>query len=156
MFLYDILSPLLQTTYFPLSCIRWTKKGNLSCFIRRTCPSHLNPSLIIALENKIEPQFSHSLLFDKRSVSQVPKTILRQFLWKKSSKSSSAFRSAHASEPYLTTVNTVASNILFLVCRLIFLFFEKNLNCLKTLWSLAILLLTSLLLPPSLLIILPK
>jgi hypothetical protein len=62
-----------------------------------------------------------------RPVSRVPRTISEQFLWKTYSKSSSAFRSAHASEPYLTTVITVAFNILVLVCRLIFLFFQRGL-----------------------------
>ena len=96
----------------------WPKRtifGNLSSFIRRTWPSYLNFSFIIALESGIEPHFSYNLLFEIRSVSWVPRTIRRQFLWKTSSKFSSAFRSAHASEPYLTTVITVASNILILV-----------------------------------------
>ena len=113
----------------------WPKRtifGNLSSFIRRTWPSHLNLSFIIAPESGIEPHFSYNLLFEIRSVSRVPRTIRRQFLWKTSSKFSSAFRSAHASEPYLTTVTTVASNILILVCRLIFLFFQTFFNCEKT------------------------
>ena len=113
----------------------WPKRtilGNLSSFIRRTWPRHLNLSFIIAPESGIEPHFSYNLLFEIRSVSRVPRTIRRQFLWKTSSKFSSAFRSAHASEPYLTTVTTVASNILILVCRLIFLFFQTFFNCEKT------------------------
>ncbi|XP_065561989.1 uncharacterized protein LOC136028203 [Artemia franciscana] len=63
---------------------------------------------------RIEPHFSYNLLFEVRSVSRVLRTIRRQFLWKTSSKFSSAFWSAHASEPYLATVITVASNILIL------------------------------------------
>ena len=93
--------------------------GNLSSFIRTTCSSHLNLSFIIALESGIEPHFSYSLLFEIRSVSRLLKTIRKQFLWKTSSKSSSSFCGAHASEPYLTTEITVASNILILVCSLI-------------------------------------
>jgi hypothetical protein len=79
--------------------------GNLSSFIHRMCPSHLNLSLIIALESGIEPHFVYSLLFDIRSVSRVPEAIRRQFLWKTSSKSSKVFRSAHASP--ITSVNYV-------------------------------------------------
>ena len=135
----------------------WPKRtifGNLSSFIRRTWPSHLNLSFIIALYSGIEPHFSCNLLFEIRSVSRVPRTIRRQFLGKTSSNFSSAFGSAHASEPYLTTVITVASNILILVCRLIFLFFQTLFNCEKIPWALAILFLTCSLLPPALLIIL--
>ena len=102
----------------------WPILGNLSSFIRRTWPSHLNLYFIVALESGIEPHFSYNLLFEIRSVSRVPRTNRRQFLWKTSSKFSYAFRSAYASEPYLTTVITVASNILSLVCRLIFLLFQ--------------------------------
>ena len=63
----------------------WPKRtifGNLSSFIRRTWLSHLNLSFIIALESGIEPHFSYSLLLEIRSVSRVPRTICRQFLWK--------------------------------------------------------------------------
>ena len=70
----------------------WPKRtlfGNLSSFIRRTWPSHLNLSFIIAPESGIEPHFSYNLLFEIRSVSRVPRTIRRQFLWKTSSKFSS-------------------------------------------------------------------
>ena len=105
----------------------WPKRtifGNLSSFIHTTCPSHPNLSFIIALERRIEPYFSYNLLFDIWSVSQVPIKIRRQFLWKPFSKFSSAFRGGHTSEQYLTTVITVASNILIMVCRLIFLFFQ--------------------------------
>ena len=112
----------------------WPKRtifGNLSSFIRRTWPSHLNLYFILAPESGIEPHFSYNLLFEIRLVSRVPRTIRRQFLWKISGKFSSAFRSAHASEPYLTTVIIVASNILILVCRLIFLFFQTFFNCEK-------------------------
>jgi len=94
-------------------------------------PSHLNLSFIVALESVIEPHFSYSLLFEILSVSRVPRTIPSQFLWKMSSKPSSAFRSAHASEPNLTTAITVPSNILILVCRLIFLFFQTFLTVKK-------------------------
>ena len=89
--------------------------GNLSSLFRRTCPSHLNLSLIVALESGIESYFSYSLLFKIRSVSRVSTTMCKQFLWKTSSIFPSAFRSAHASEPYLTTVITVPSNILIFV-----------------------------------------
>ena len=91
----------------------WPKRtifGNMSSFIRRTWPSHLNLSFIIAPESRIEPHFSYNLLFEIRSVSRVPRTIRKQFLWKISSKLSSAFRSAHASEPYLTTVTSVLTS----------------------------------------------
>ena len=105
----------------------WPKRrifDNLSSFIHKMCPSHLILSLIIALESGIEPHFSYSLLFEIRSVSRLPRIIHRIFLQKTSSRSSSAFRSGHTSEPYLTIVITVASCILILVCRLIFLFFQ--------------------------------
>ena len=116
---------------FRLALDGWPKRtnfSNLSSFIRITCPNHLN----LTLESGIEPHFSYSLLFEIRSVSRVPRTILMQFLWKTSSKSSSAFLSTHASEPYLSTVFTVGSNILILVCRLIFLFFQPFFNYEKT------------------------
>ena len=45
------------------------------------------------------------------------------FLKQQTSKSSSVFGTAHISEPYLNTVITVASSILFLVWRHIFLLF---------------------------------
>ena len=105
----------------------WPKRrifGSLSSFIHRTWLSQPNLSFIIALESGIEPHFSYSLLFEKRSVRWVPRTIHRQFLWKTSSKFPFDFRSILASESYLTIVTTVTSNILFLVCRLIFLFFQ--------------------------------
>ena len=82
------------------------------------CPSHLILSRIIALESGIKPHYSYSLLFVIRSVSQVPKTIHRQFIWKTFSKSSSVFRSAQASRPYLTTVISVASKIVVAPSRL--------------------------------------
>ena len=95
--------------------------------------SHFNLSFIIALESGIEPNFSYKLLFEIQSVSRVPRAIRRQFLWKTSSKFSSAFRNTHASEPYLITVITLAFNILILVCRLIFLFFQTFLAVKNTL-----------------------
>ena len=49
--------------------------SSVSCFIHRTCPSHLNLSLIIALESGIEPHFSYSLLLEIRPVSRVPRTV---------------------------------------------------------------------------------
>jgi len=112
---------------FRLTLYGWQKRkifGNLSSFIRRTWPSHLNLSFIIALESEIEPHSLQSLLFELRAVRRVSRTIRRQFLWKTYCKSSYAFQSAHFSEPYLTTVITVPSNILYYVCRLIFLFFQ--------------------------------
>ena len=87
----------------------WPKRtifGNLSSFVCRTWPSHLNLSFIISLDSGIEPHFSYKLLFEIRSVSRVPRTIRTQFLWKTSSKCLSTFRRAHASEPYLNTVIT--------------------------------------------------
>ena len=119
----------------------------MSFFICRTYPSHLDLSFIIVLEGEFEPPFSYSQQFKMRSVSRVPRTIRRQFLWKTSSKSSSASGSAPASEPYLTTVITIPSNILILVCRLIFLFFKTFFLTEKTPWVLPIQFLTSLLLP---------
>ena len=118
----------------------WPKRtffGYLSSFICRMWPSHLNLSFIIAPESGIEPHFLYNLLFEIQSVSQIPRTICRQFLWKTSCKFSSAFWSAHASEPYLTTVITVASNILILVSRLIFLFLQTFFNCEKAPLSLS-------------------
>jgi hypothetical protein len=112
---------------FRLALDGWPKRtifSNLSSLIRTTCPHHLSLSFIIALENGIEPYFSYNLLFEIRLVSRVPRTIRKQFLWKTSRRSSSTFRITHNSEPYLTTVITVASNILILVCRLISLFFQ--------------------------------
>ena len=120
---------------------KWTIFGNLSSFIRWTCPSHLNLSLITALKSWIEPRFPYSLPFEMRSVSRVPRTITRQFLWKTSSKSSSAFRSTHDWELCLTSVITGASGILILACRLVFLFFQTFLTLKKHPWVLAILLL---------------
>ena len=82
---------------FRLALDGWPKRkifGDLTSFNHRTCPSHLKLSFTIALESGIEPP------------------------------SSSTFRSTHASEPYLTTVITVPSNILILVCKLIFLLFR--------------------------------
>ena len=114
---------------FRLALDGWPKRtifGNLTSFIRRKYPSHTNPSPI-ALKSGIEPRFSCNLLYETQSVRKIS----RQFLWKTSSKSPSAFQSAHASEPYLTTVITVISNILTLVCRLIFLFFQAFLTVRK-------------------------
>ena len=119
---------------FSLALKGWLKRrifGNLSSFICRTCPSHLILSLIIALESGIQPHFLHRLLFEIHSVSQLPRTNCRQFLWKTSGKSSSAFQRAQVSEPYLTTVITVGYNILILVCKLIFLFFQTFLTMRK-------------------------
>ena len=70
---------------FRLALDCWPKRtifGNLSSFIHRTGPSHLNHSHIIALETGLEPHFSYSQLFEIRSVKRVPKTIRRQLLWK--------------------------------------------------------------------------
>ena len=63
---------------FPLALDVWPKGtifGNMSSFVSRTGPSHLNLSLIVALESGIEPPFSYSLLFEKQSVSWIPRTI---------------------------------------------------------------------------------
>ena len=112
---------------FCLALDGWPKRtifGNLSSFICRSCPSHLNLYFVIALESGIEPHFSYSLLFEIWSVSQVPRTFHRQFLWKTSIKSSSTFQSAHASEPFLNTVINRPSNILVLVCGRVLLFFQ--------------------------------
>jgi len=119
----------------------WPKRtifGNLSSFICRMCPSHLNLSPILALEIRIEPQLLCNLLLEIHSVSWLPKAIRRQSLWKKSYKSSSVFRTAHASEPYLTNVILAASNIIILVCRLIFSFFQTFFNCETTPWAMPI------------------
>ena len=127
--LYDILPPPTRTTCFPSSTRHMAEKhihGNLSSSICRICPSQLNHSFIIALESGI--YFLDSLLFEIRRVSRVPGTIRWQFLWKTSSKFSSAFRSTHASKPHLIIVNTVLSNFLIFVCSLIFLFFQAFLT----------------------------
>ena len=112
---------------FRLVLYAWPKRticGNLTSFIYRTCPRHLNLSVIIALKCWFEPHFLYSLLFEIRSVSQVTRTISRPYIWKTSSKSLSAVRSAHTSEPYLTTVIILPSNIQIIICRIIFLFFQ--------------------------------
>ena len=74
---------------FCVATVGWPKRtivDNLSSFICRTWPSHLNLFFfIIALKSGIEPHFSYNLLFEIRSVSRIPKTIGRQFLWKISS-----------------------------------------------------------------------
>ena len=116
---------------FRVAPVGWPKTtifGNLSSFICRTWPSHLNLSFIIALKSGIKPHFCTVYCWI-RSVSWVPRTIRWQFLWGTSSKFSSAFRSAHASEPNLITVITVPSNILILICRLIFLLFLSTKAC---------------------------
>jgi hypothetical protein len=95
------------------------------------CPSHLNLSLIIAIESWIEPYCLCSLLFKIRTVKLEPKIIRRQFLWKTYIKSSSAFRGALVSEPYLTTVINVASNILVLTRKGIFTFLKAFLTLKK-------------------------
>ena len=113
--------PNKRRPFFRLALDGWPTEtifGLLSYLIRITCPSHLNLSLITALERRIEPHFSHNQLLEILSVSWVPKTIRWQFFWKRSSEFSSAFQSTHASEPYLTTVITVASNILISFRRL--------------------------------------
>ena len=60
---------------FPLAIDGWPERtifGNLSSFNRRTCPSHLNLSFIIALKRRIKPHFSYSILYEIRSVRRVP------------------------------------------------------------------------------------
>ena len=94
-------NPKRGTPAFDLALENWLKRsfyGNLSSFFRRTCPSHLSLSVIIALESGILSHFSQKLLFEIRSVSRVPRRVRRQFIWNISSKSSSYFRNAHASE----------------------------------------------------------
>ena len=118
---------------FRLALDGWPKRtifGNQP-LNRRTCPSHLNFSLIIAIGSWIEPRFSYSLLFEIRSVKQVPKRIYWHFLWKTANRSSSVFRSAHVLETCLNTVIIIAPNSLILVHSFIFLFFWKNFNCEK-------------------------
>ena len=95
-------------------------------FIRRKCPSHLNLSLIIALESRIEPHFPYSLLLEILLVSQVPKTIRRQFLRKTSSTSSSVLQSAHPSKPYFTTDSAAASEFRILVRAVFNIFIAPN------------------------------
>ena len=74
------------------------------------CLSYLKFPFIITLESGIVPHFLYILLFEIRSDNQVPRTIRRQFLWKTSSKSSSAFWSALLQS--MTTVIIVAFNII--------------------------------------------
>ena len=102
-------------------CPKWMIFRNLSSLIHKICHSHLSLSLITALVIRIELDFLYSFLIEIRSVRRVPKRICISL--KHTSKSSSVFGTAHISEPYLTTVITVASNILFLVCRHFFLLF---------------------------------
>ena len=87
----------------------WPKRtvfNNLSSF--RTCPSHINLSLIRVLESGVKPKCSYNLLFEIWVISRVPRTIRRQFLWKNILQTPSAFRSVHSLEPYITAVITVA------------------------------------------------
>ena len=105
----------------------------LSSFICRTCPSNLNLSLIITIESGIVQHVSYCLQFEIRSVRRVPKTIFKQFLWKISNKFSSVFQSTQDYEPYLTAVTPIDSNILFLIRRLISLFFQTFITCRKIL-----------------------
>ena len=62
------------------SCWKGTIFCNLSSFICRTCPSHLNLSLNVVFKSRIEPHFPLSLLFEIWSVSWGPKPIYSQFL----------------------------------------------------------------------------
>ena len=102
-------------------CPKWTIFRNLWSFIHKICHGHLSLSLITALVIRIELDFLYSFLIEIRSVRRVPKRICISL--KHTSKSSSVFGTAHISEPYLTTVITLASSILFLVCRHFFLLF---------------------------------
>jgi len=90
-----------------------TRFGNLLSFIRGTCPGHLIISHIIAVGIRIERHFLHSLLLEiQTSVSSI-------------------FRRAYASEPYLTTIITLALNILIFVQRFIFILFQTFLTVKK-------------------------
>ena len=60
--------------------LKITVLGNVSSFFHRTCPSHLNLFLIIALEKGIGSHFSYSFLIQIRSVRCAPKTIHNQIL----------------------------------------------------------------------------
>ena len=94
-------------------------------FLRRTIPSHPIwgwPSFHLTLDRLLK---SIATTFSgqpnvSNTVRWVPKIISRQFLWKTSNKSTSVYRSAQVSEPYLTTVITVASNNLIFARRLFF------------------------------------
>jgi len=61
--------------------------------------------------------FGNLSFFIRRKCPSDLKTVLRQFLWKISCNFSFVFWTAHASQPYLTTVIALASNILILVRR---------------------------------------
>jgi hypothetical protein len=79
---------------FRLSLDGWPKRaifGNMFGNVQRKFPNNFNLPLIVALDKGLEPYFSYSLLFEIRSVSQVPNTIRKQFLWETSIKSSSIF-----------------------------------------------------------------
>ena len=102
---------------FSLALDVWSKtiSVNLSSSIRRIWLSHLNLSVTIALESRIELKFSYSPHFEMGSLSRVPKTMRRQFLLKRSSKIYSVFRSTYASKPCLVTVINVVFNVLILI-----------------------------------------
>ena len=127
-FPYDILQPHSGITRFLLDPRQLSDKDNIwQSFILhpRNVSHHI--SLIIALESRIEPHFSYSLLFEIRSVSRVPKSICRPFFWKTSAffrSPLSIFQSTHASKPFLTSTIIVAFNILISICKLIFLPFR--------------------------------
>ena len=92
------------------------------------------------------------------SKTRGPKQIRRQFLWKTSRKSSYVFWSAHdlsLLKSHMTTVITLGSNILILVCRFFLPILHNFSTVKKKTWALAMLLLKSSLhhQPPSLLII---
>ena len=56
---------------------RGTIFGNLTSFIRKRCPSHLNISFFITLRSGMEPYF---LFCDIPAVKRVPRTLCRELL----------------------------------------------------------------------------
>ena len=110
MFLYDTRPTQSRTTCLPFSPL-W---DNLSSFIRRFCHGYLNLALIIILENGTEPHFRTAYCLKYCQSTGFTKQFVGNFSGKHVA-NLSVFQSAHASEPYLSTVITVASNILILV-----------------------------------------
>ena len=128
---------------------------NLSSLTCRTCPGHLTVSCNIDPESRIEPHFSFSLLFDKQSVCWAHKTVLKQFLWK-NLENPPPFLERPGLRTILDRCHICSFQYSNLVFWLIFLLFQTFYNCEKISLAFVIVLLTSSLQPPSLLIILPR
>jgi hypothetical protein len=72
-FCNDILDPNWELPIFCVAldgCPTRMTCGNLSSFVRRTCPIHLNLFLIVTLDSDIGPIFGVNLLFEIQSDDQ--------------------------------------------------------------------------------------